>query len=68
MKTEFTKQETIEEVAKDLNYWKNNAEEDYLQVPISVLRYISELEKAIEVEYAQHKKHNLLRASQNRNN
>jgi len=62
------KQETIDEVAKDLNYWKNNAEEDYLQVPISVLRYISELEKAIEVEYAQHKKHNLLRASQNRNN
>lgn len=50
------KQETIDEVAKDLNYWKNNAEEDYLQVPISVLRYISELEKAIEVEYAQHKK------------
>ena len=39
------KQETIEEVVKDLNYWKNNAEEDYLQVPISVLRYISELEK-----------------------
>lgn len=39
------KQETIEEVVKDLNYWKNNAEEDYLKVPISVLRYISELEK-----------------------
>ena len=39
------KQEKIEEVVKDLNYCKNNAEEDYLQVPISVLRYISELEK-----------------------
>ena len=31
---------------KDLEYYKNNAEEDYSQVPISVLRYISELEKA----------------------
>lgn len=30
---------------KDLNYWKNNAEEDYIQTPISVLRYITELEK-----------------------
>ncbi len=30
---------------KDLSYWKENAEEDYLQVPISVLRYISELEQ-----------------------
>lgn len=36
--------ETIE---KDLNYWKKNAEEDYLYVPISVLRYIGELEKEI---------------------
>ena len=33
---------------KDLNYWKNNAEEDYLQVPISALRYITELEKQNE--------------------
>lgn len=38
------KEETIE-LVKDLAYWKNNAEEDYLKVPISVLRYISELEK-----------------------
>ena len=30
---------------KDLEYYKNNAEEDYAQVPISVLRYISELEE-----------------------
>ncbi len=30
---------------KDLNYWKNNCEEDYIQTPISVLRYITELEK-----------------------
>ena len=35
---------------KDLNYWKNNAEEDYLTTPISVLRYISELEKLIPIE------------------
>jgi hypothetical protein len=33
------------EQIKDLAYWKANAEEDYLHVPISVLRYISELEK-----------------------
>ena len=32
---------------KDLDYWKKNAEEDYMKVPISVLRYITELEKAI---------------------
>lgn len=31
---------------KDLEYYKNNAKEDYALVPISVLRYISELEKA----------------------
>lgn len=30
---------------KDLNYWKNNAEEDYIKTPISVLKYITELEK-----------------------
>lgn len=34
---------------KDLEYYKNNAEEDYLTTPISVLRYISELEKAVEL-------------------
>ena len=33
---------------KDLNYWKANAEEDYKQVPISVLRYITELETAVK--------------------
>ena len=30
---------------KDLNYWKNNAKENYITTPISVLRYITELEK-----------------------
>lgn len=30
---------------KTIEYWKSNAEEDYLTTPISVLRYISELEK-----------------------
>lgn len=33
---------------KDLNYWKENAEEDYKQVPISVLRYITELETLVK--------------------
>jgi len=42
--SEKPKQETLEEV-KDLAYYKTNAEEDYLQVPISVLRYISQLEQ-----------------------
>lgn len=32
---------------KDLDYWKKNAEEDYIKTPISVLRYINELEKFI---------------------
>jgi hypothetical protein len=39
-----------EEVVKDLEYWKLNAEEDYLHTPISVLRYISELEKVSNEE------------------
>lgn len=34
------KQEKVE----DLEYWKKNAEEDFAKAPISVLRYISELE------------------------
>jgi len=33
---------------KDLNYWKGNAEENYMTTPISVLKYITELEKHIE--------------------
>lgn len=37
--------------AKELNYWKLNAEEDYMKTPISVLRYISELESAVENSY-----------------
>ena len=31
-------------MSKDLNYWKKNAEEDYIKTPISVLKYIAELE------------------------
>tara|TARA_R110000782_G_scaffold92687_1_gene176085 strand:+ start:507 stop:800 length:294 start_codon:yes stop_codon:yes gene_type:complete len=30
---------------KDLRYYKENCKEDYLYTPISVLRYITELEK-----------------------
>lgn len=30
---------------KTIEYYKNNAEEDYLRTPISVLRYITELEE-----------------------
>lgn len=28
-----------------VQYWKQNAEEDYIKTPISVLRYITVLEK-----------------------
>lgn len=35
---------------KDLQYWKKNAEGDYMTTPISVLRYISELEKVALAE------------------
>lgn len=38
----------IKEENKDLAYWKANAEEDYMQVPISVLRYITELEEVVK--------------------
>jgi len=32
---------------KDLNYYKLNAEEDYIKTPISVLRYITEIENEL---------------------
>ena len=53
---------------KDLTYWKANAEEDYLNVPISVLRYITEMESrikelegeiAMKTEYYENKFENL---------
>jgi len=37
----------IKEEDKDLNYWKKNCEENLIHTPISVLRYIGELEKAV---------------------
>ena len=37
----------IKEEDKDLNYWKENCKEDYLHTPISVLRYITELESQV---------------------
>jgi hypothetical protein len=39
---------TVNVIIKDLNYWKDNAEEDYMTTPISVLKYITELELYIE--------------------
>jgi hypothetical protein len=36
------------EKSKDLDYWKSNAEEDYITTPISVLRYINELEQQVK--------------------
>jgi len=39
---------SYKEEGKDLTYYKANAEEDYMQVPISVLRYITELEKKVK--------------------
>ena len=42
-------QEKLEKL-KDLSYWRANAEEDYMKVPISVLRYITELENRMYSE------------------
>ena len=36
-----------------LAYWKNNAEENYITTPISVLKYIHKLEEHIETIKAQ---------------
>jgi hypothetical protein len=36
------------EKSKDLDYWRKNAEEDYITTPISVLRYINELEQQVK--------------------
>jgi len=41
------KEAQLPQQEKDINYWKNNCEEDYITTPISVLRYISELEKRV---------------------
>jgi hypothetical protein len=41
------KEAQLPQQEKDINYWKNNCEEDYITTPISVLRYISELEKLV---------------------
>ena len=35
----------LNDMEKSIEHWKANAEEDYLTTPISVLRYVSELEK-----------------------
>ena len=43
-----TIKQKIMSTEKDLNYWKANAEEDYMQVPISVLAYITELETVVK--------------------
>lgn len=42
---------------KDLEYYRKNAEEDYLTTPISVLRYIGEMEKAL-------RKHDVVKQSE----
>ena len=42
---------------KDITYWKNNCEENYITTPISVLRYISELEKLIATSSQTEKKY-----------
>lgn len=42
----------METTKKDLEYCRKNAEEDYRQVPISVLRYITEMEQALRIHDA----------------
>ena len=50
---EYIDYERFDGTVRDLEYWKNNAEEDYITTPISVLRYISELEKEVERRYTE---------------
>jgi len=38
----------MKEEDKDLNYWKENAKDAYMITPICVVRYITELEKAVK--------------------
>ena len=54
------KQETLEELAERLANYRQNAKEDYSKVPISVLRYISELERQQERSYNEEEVLNLL--------
>ena len=44
----------------NLEHWKNNAEEDYAKVPISVLKYISVLEDVVEFSFSKEKVRQLL--------
>ena len=37
---------------KDLKYYRENAEEDYLTTPISVLRYIGMIESRVNSQFA----------------
>jgi hypothetical protein len=39
---------SIQQHGNTLEYWKNNAEEDYMKVPISVLKYITCLEETLK--------------------
>ena len=39
----------METTKKDLEYYRKNAEEDYLTTPISVIRYITEMEQALRI-------------------
>jgi len=47
-------------MTKNLAYWKNNTEEDYIGTPISVLRYITELEKQQERMYSEEEVENII--------
>jgi hypothetical protein len=47
---------------KNLNFFKQNAKENYITTPISVLRYISELEKQLKLAYTEERVKDLLLA------
>jgi hypothetical protein len=40
----------MERKLKDIDYWRINAEENYITTPISVLRYIGELEQLLNIK------------------
>ena len=61
---EYIDYERFDGVVRDLEYWKDNAEEDYITTPISVLRYISELEKKVEQDKNKYSEEDMINRTQ----
>lgn len=57
----------METTKKDLEYYRKNAEEDYTTTPISVLRYITEMEQALRIHDVVERSEQLKALLENRN-